>query len=495
MSIVLRSRKTLAQRYRGVLKKYSTSHLWDFGVAQGPLAYAASHTAAEFIAAHPLWPLWQDTAGTVPACKINDPVGLCLDQPTGVVTLGTPLAINGNFSTSGSWALSAGWAINGGQLVASSAAAFTTALQNLALVEGDTYECTYDVIAVTAGTCRFTMTGGVQVIGGYKSAIGTYTEYLRATAGSSAFGMQAGGGGFTGAFDNVSIRKIIGAHAVQATTTKRPILSGRVNLLTATTTLSTQSITTLAASYKLTFTGSGTVTLSGTYSGSLVSGGSLTFTATAGTLTLTVTGSVTLADLRPANSPTNIPAYQRVTSAADYDTVGFPVRALFDGVDDCLVVPSLDLSLTDKVTVVAGLTKLSDAATGIVCELGSVNGTFYLASAITAGTYRLASKGTTQADNTVSGYIAPIANVISGLLNISGVSNKIKINGGTATEVTSSQGTGNYSASALNIGQRSASSLPFSGSIQSIALIGNLLPDGEVQILESATNAAMGKVY
>ena len=51
-----------------VLKKYgSLSHLWDFGVSQNALTYAATHTAAEFIAAYPLWPLWQDTAGTVPA--------------------------------------------------------------------------------------------------------------------------------------------------------------------------------------------------------------------------------------------------------------------------------------------------------------------------------------------------------------------------------------------------------------------------------------------
>jgi hypothetical protein len=39
------------------------------------------------------------------------------------------------------------------------------------------------------------------------------------------------------------------------------------------------------------------------------------------------------ADLRPANSPSNIPAYQRVNTATDYDTVGFTPYLKFDGGD------------------------------------------------------------------------------------------------------------------------------------------------------------------
>lgn len=62
--------------------------------------------------------------------------------------------------------------------------------------------------------------------------------------------------------------------------------------------LVTQNITTLASDYTVSFYGTGTVTFTGTYAGSLVGTGatdrvSLTFTATAGTLTSTVTGTVT----------------------------------------------------------------------------------------------------------------------------------------------------------------------------------------------------------
>ena len=75
------------------------------------------------------------------------------------------------------------------------------------------------------------------------------------------------------------------------------------NLLLNSASLSTQSVTTSATTYTLSFYGTGTVALSGTYTGSLVGTGAfptrstLSFTATAGTLTLTVTGTVSYAQL------------------------------------------------------------------------------------------------------------------------------------------------------------------------------------------------------
>jgi hypothetical protein len=71
----------------------------------------------------------------------------------------------------------------------------------------------------------------------------------------------------------------------------------RSNLLLNSTVLSTQNITTTAVAHTLSFYGTGTITLSGTFTGSLVGTGAnnrvtLTFTPTAGTLTVTVTGSV-----------------------------------------------------------------------------------------------------------------------------------------------------------------------------------------------------------
>jgi hypothetical protein len=102
------------------------------------------------------------------------------------------------------------------------------------------------------------------------------------------------------------------------------------NLLLNSDTLSTQSVTVTAEPHTLHFTGTGTVTLSGAATGSLVGTGvgeqnrvNLTFTPTAGSLTLTVTGSVTFSQLEIGSVPTSyIPTSgSTVTRAADILTL------------------------------------------------------------------------------------------------------------------------------------------------------------------------------
>ena len=89
------------------------------------------------------------------------------------------------------------------------------------------------------------------------------------------------------------------------------IEESRTNLLLNSVTLSTQSVTTSAVAYTLSFYGTGTVTLSGSGTGTLVGSGSfpsrvsLTFTPTAGSLTLTVTGTVQNAQLEVGSFPTS----------------------------------------------------------------------------------------------------------------------------------------------------------------------------------------------
>ena len=87
----------------------------------------------------------------------------------------------------------------------------------------------------------------------------------------------------------------------------------RTNLLLNSGTLSTQSATVANVANTLSFTGTGTVTLSGvSTAGPLVGTGtgennrvSLTFTPTAGTLTLTVSGTVTNAQLEAGSTPSS----------------------------------------------------------------------------------------------------------------------------------------------------------------------------------------------
>ena len=53
---------------------------------------------------------------------------------------------------------------------------------------------------------------------------GTYTFFLKANSTNSSF-MLRGQGGFTGTVDNVSVKEVLGNHAIQTTSVNRPVLA------------------------------------------------------------------------------------------------------------------------------------------------------------------------------------------------------------------------------------------------------------------------------
>lgn len=114
----------------------------------------------------------------------------------------------------------------------------------------------------------------------------------------------------------------------------------RTNLFLNSDTLSTQDVTVSATPYTVSFEGTGTITFSGTHTGSLDGGGTgpanrvtVTFTPTAGTLTCTVTGSVTYAQIEAGSYDTSyIPtAGATVTRNADALTIPFTTGLPADG--------------------------------------------------------------------------------------------------------------------------------------------------------------------
>jgi len=289
-----------------------------------------------------------------------------------------------------------------------------------------------------------------------------------------------------------------GNHATQTTATSRPVLSARVNLLTATEALATQTVTTRATTQTLRFEGAGTVTLSGTATGTY-SAGSHSVTTTAGNLTLTVSGTVTKADLRATNMGVGLPAYQRVNTATDYDTAGFPMYLRFDGVDDWLVTPSINFTGTDKVTVFAGVRKLSPLGvyTPFV-ELSSAvnanNGSFNFWGPGGATQFGFTSKGTLAANPETSdaSYAAPITNVLTGIGNISGDRATLRINGAQVSQSTADQGSGNYGNHPLYIGARTSASIYFNGNLYSLIVRGAQSTAQQIASTEAWVNQRTG---
>jgi len=229
------------------------------------------------------------------------------------------------------------------------------------------------------------------------------------------------------------------------------IEEARTNSVLNSATLVTQSVTVKAVPWTLSFYGTGTVTLSGTSTGSLVGTGannrvSLTFTPTAGTLTLTVTGSVTNAQLEAGGFITSwIPtAGAAATRAADlasmptaawFTAAGGTYQAEFIPNGSPSTLPSIvSGNAGSPVIALGGDARLATAirnvvallaALGPACTFGAVNKG---ALAYLSGASRAATNGTAFGPNAAafsvtgtvvqlgSDGITPGANAIDGYL-------------------------------------------------------------------------------
>ena len=154
----------------------------------------------------------------------------------------------------------------------------------------------------------------------------------------------------------------------------------------------------------------------------------------------------------------------------------------FDGVDDSLSTRSIDFTSTDKMTVVAGVRKLSDATIGCVAELdvgttglnafrlqfpegaGSPNATF-------------ASGGSSAVQAVAVVGAAPFSAVLTGVGDIAGDLCRLRANGVQIAQNTGDQGTGTYGNKPIFIGRRNGSSQPFNGHLYSLVVRGALTTD------------------
>jgi hypothetical protein len=260
-------------------------------------------------------------------------------------TVGDNTVENGDFATDSDWTKGDGWSISGG--VAScdgSQSGFSLLSQNSTYNHLQDYEVTFTITSYTSGSvCMIGFTGGSlgDTFGTNRTTTGTYTEIITGN-GNTALSIRVNSGGknpaFSGSIDNVIVKKISKADFTTQTRSNKTRVneSGNVetvaaelpridytggvghilfepqstNLFLNSATLSTQGVTTSAASHTVSFYGTGSITLSGTHSATINGTGannrvSLSFTSSSGTLTCTVSGSVTNAQIEALSYATS----------------------------------------------------------------------------------------------------------------------------------------------------------------------------------------------
>lgn len=167
---------------------------------------------------------------------------------------------------------------------------------------------------------------------------------------------------------------------------------------------------------------------------------------------------------------------------------------LCDGVDDGMQTNSIDFTATDKMTVVAGVRKLSDAAQGVFLETSTniVDGgiSVLVPSAAATPGYRFTSRGTVTQNAIVSaGYAAPITDVLTGIGDISGDSVILRLDGAQVASSAGDQGTGNYGNYPLYIGRRGGTTLPFNGRLYGLIVRGAASTAQQITQAESWMNS------
>lgn len=192
-------------------------------------------------------------------------------------------------------------------------------------------------------------------------------------------------------------------------------------------------------------------------------------------------------------------AYQRIAAATVYDTAPiFRPYLAFDGVDDSLSTAAINFTSTDKMTVFAGASKLSDAASGNLVEL-SVNknlnaGTFYMwfPELSPTGDIVWVTRGTVNTSPFARVAIAaPVTAVVTGTGDIPGDTATIRINNLSNT-TTADQGAGAFGTYPLYIGRRGGVSQPFNGRLFSLIVRGAASSTTEIIDTETWVNARTG---
>lgn len=184
-------------------------------------------------------------------------------------------------------------------------------------------------------------------------------------------------------------------------------------------------------------------------------------------------------------------AYQKVVTAFEVTEAGIPTchYCAYAGANS-MATAAIDFTATDKMSIFAGVRKLSDTALGMVVELstGGGNGVFFLSAprSPAGANYSFYNQGTAGIDGvTLSTFTAPVSNILTALGDISGDRSTLRVNGTQVVQATNDLGTGNYGNYSLYFGRRNNATFPFTGRDYGIVIVGKATSAAEINITEA----------
>lgn len=166
----------------------------------------------------------------------------------------------------------------------------------------------------------------------------------------------------------------------------------------------------------------------------------------------------------------------------------------FNGSNNFLVTPPLNLSATAQVSTVAGIQKSTDTA-GIISEGGaSINigsGKFSLRTDASPDFSFISRGSINSSTSSVSTYAIPATVVLTGLGDIVNDLSTLRINGAQVSQSTTDQGTGTtYNGSNIYyIGMRAGTSVALNGRIYGLIILNRSFTAEELANTESWMNA------
>lgn len=481
-------------------------YIWGAQVEQGNLSNYQAFTDfnSEFIQAFPYHTLYQDAYGTIPVTSNNQPVALVIDKSRG-------LSRSNNISLSS---------------VATKTIDGTIATQLLLGTQyiGKWYYIEFTINSMAA-TNNVVIDGGTGGTSFYlpNNSIGNIKCYILVGSGGSLRVLGLSSSRYD--ISNIIVEEAAGNHAYQTTSSMRPIfrftnilssteniINGTFNtdasnwtpngnptysvssgVLNITATGSTgglyQDITTvIGKTYEMNFVPTGkaylvvypNTTFTSPYFSAIV--GLKTFVATSTTTRIYV-----CCDGTNTGTVDNISIKEVTGNYYDKNSIEF------DGVDDYLVTNSVDYTTISNMCIFAGVRKLTDSATSIVAELSTsadINaGAFYFAAPVTtAGAgYRVFIKGTTTITAIaapIASYPAPRTDVITIVSQLATPTLSMRVSGVALTPTTTLVG-GNYGNYPIYIGRRGGSTLPFTGRIYGLMIIGTIESDTTITGIEN----------